>query len=349
MLKIQKCGLPPGTLVHTGLQKVEKATISLIDFTPDDFREVKIEDVEDLRQYTGNTSVSWVNIDGLHEIDIIEKIGDIFGIHPLVLEDILHTEHRPKIDFYDDYAFIVIRMLNYNDKRDSFESEQLSLVLGRNFVITFQEESGDVFDTVRERIRKASKVRLRGADFLAYNLLDLVVDTYFHSLERMGEWIEKLELEIIRKPNRRRTLEINELKRDLNFLRKNIWPVREVVHAMQRQDNDELIGKEIDMYLNDLYDHSIQVLDTVETYRDMIGNLMDLYLSNISYKMNEVMKTLTVITSIFIPLTFITSIYGMNFKNMPELNTTYGYFVVLGVILVIGASMAFYFKRKGWF
>ncbi|MGZ5242547.1 MAG: magnesium/cobalt transporter CorA [Bacteroidia bacterium] len=349
MHKIKKIGLPPGTLIHTGVQKVEKASITLIDFTPENFHELKIADAEELRQYTNSESVTWVNVDGLHEVDIIEKIGNIFGIHSLVLEDILHTEHRPKADFYDDYAFIVIKMLNYNTSRDTFDSEQLSIILGRNFVITFQEEPGDVFDTIRERIRKASKIRQRRADFLVYSMMDLVIDTYFHSLERMGEWIENLELEIIRKPNRRRTLEINELKRDLNFLRKNIWPVREVVHAMQRQEDDTMIAKEIDMYLNDLYDHSIQVIDTVETYREMIGNLMDLYLSNISYKMNEVMKTLTVITSIFIPLTFITGIYGMNFKNMPELETQYGYFVILAVIITIAFAMIIYFRRKSWF
>jgi magnesium transporter len=192
-------------------------------------------------------------------------------------------------------------------------------------------------------------VRQHGADYLAYTLTDLIIDTYFHMLERMGEWVEALELEIIRKPNRRRTLEINELKHDLNFLRKNIWPVRDVVHVLQRHEEDGLISPETEIFLNDLYDHTIQVIETVETYRDMIGNLMDLYLSNISYKMNEVMKTLTVITSLFIPLTFITSIYGMNFKYMPELNTPYGYYVLLGVLVVVATGMITFFKRRGWF
>jgi magnesium transporter len=348
MNKIQKCGLPPGSLIHTGERKVENIEINLLDFSATSYEEKEIKDVEELSNFVRKDSTTWVNIDGLHDTGTIEKVGEIFNIHPLVLEDILDTDHRPKAEFYDGYAFIVIKMLNYNVDRDIFQSEQLSMVMGRNFVITFQEEPGDVFDTVRERIRKGLKVREHGPDYLAYTLLDLIVDTYFHMLERMGEWIENMELSIIRNPNRRRTLEINELKHDLNFLRKNIWPVREVAHVLQRHEED-LITDETQIFLNDLYDHIIQVIETVETYRDMIGNLMELYLSNISFKMNEVMKTLTVITSIFIPLTFITGLYGMNFKHMPELQTKYGYFVVLGVLVSVASFMILYFRRRKWF
>ncbi|RYD81606.1 MAG: magnesium/cobalt transporter CorA [Sphingobacteriales bacterium] len=348
MNKIQKCGLPPGSLIHTGERKVENMAINVLDFTANGFEEKEIKDIEELRNYVGKDSTTWVNIDGLHDTESIEKIGKIFDIHALVLEDILDTDHRPKAEFYDGYAFIVIKMLNYNSQRDIFENEQLSMVMGKNFVLTFQEEPGDVFDTVRARIRKGLKVRQHGPDYLAYTLLDLIVDTYFHMLERMGEWIEDMELNIIRNPNRRRTLEINELKHDLNFLRKNIWPVREVAHVLQRHEED-LITRETQIFLNDLYDHIIQVIETVETYRDMIGNLMDLYLSNISYKMNEVMKTLTVITSLFIPLTFITGLYGMNFTNMPELHTKYGYYVVLGVLALVATGMIMFFRRRGWF
>ncbi len=348
MNKIQKCGLPPGTLLHTGKRKMEHVAISVLDFSPEAFEERSIENIDDLKGFVDRKSTTWVNIDGLHDTELIARVGRMFDIHDLVLEDILDTDHRPKAEFYDGYAFVVIKMLNYNNNRDTFESEQLSMIVGENFLITFQEEPGDVFDAVRTRIRKGLKVRQHGADYLAYTLLDLIVDTYFHMLERMGDWIENMELSIIRNPNRRRSLEINDLKHDLNFLRRNIWPVREVAHVLQRHEED-LITDETRIFLNDLYDHIIQVIETVETYRDMIGNLMDLYLSNISYKMNEVMKTLTVITSIFIPLTFITGIYGMNFSNMPELETKYGYFVILGVLLLVASSMVFYFKRKGWF
>lgn len=348
MNKIKKIGLAPGTLIHTGLRRREHVTITLIDYDQENINEVCVTDLETLRGLEESTSTTWINIDGLHDTSVIEKLGDIFRIHPLVQEDILNTDQRPKVDLHDEYIFVVLKMLNYNEALDIFETEQLSLILGHNFVLSFQEEAGDSFDTVRERIRKGSRIRNKKADYLMYALMDATVDSYYYALERMGEWIQELENNIIKNPNRRRSFEISDLKRDMVMLRKNIWPVRELMHKLQRYE-DKLIAKDTKIFLDDIYDHTIQMIDNIETYRDMISNLMDLYLSNLSYKMNDVMKTLTMIATIFIPITFITSLYGMNFKYIPELESRFGYFGVLLIIAISTIGMIIYFRKKGWF
>lgn len=347
MNKIKKYGQAPGTLYYTGKRIVENAIVSLMDYNENVVHEEILEDVDVLKNYKERQTTTWVNVDGLYDTKTIEKIGNIFELHPLIMEDILNVSQRPKVDFHKDYTFIVCKMLNYNDAIDVFENEQLSIVFGKNFVITFQEEAGDPFEPVRERIRKKAKINAKGPDYLVYAILDMVVDTYFHVNERMGEWIEDLERQILNKPNRRRPFEISDLKRDALFLRRNIWPVREVIHSLQRNE-DGIISSDNRFYFNDLYDHVIQNIDNLENYRDMTANLMELYLSNISQKMNEVMKTLTIIATIFIPITFITSWYGMNFKYMPELNTRYGYPTILAIIVCITIGMLYYFKRKDW-
>jgi magnesium transporter len=347
MNKIQKAGMPPGTLLYTGAYASQEARVTVVDYSTSVYHFEELTDLDKLKDFKERKTITWVNVDGLSNIPVIEKIGQIFNLHPLILEDILHTEQRAKADLHDDYIYLVMHMLNYNEKRDTFESEQLSIVFGSNYVITFQEEKGDNFDSIRERIKKQGKITEKGADYLAYSLIDVIVDSYYHVMERMGEWIEGLEAEIMKRPNRKRTFEINDMKRDANFLRKHIWPVREMLHSLQRHE-EGLLSKDTRVYLNDAYDHCIQVMDNLETYRDMIANLMDLYLSNLSFKMNEVMKTLTIIATIFIPITFITSLYGMNFQYMPELHWKYGYFAVVGIIVAISCIMLIYFKRKGW-
>ena len=347
MNRIKKVGSEPGTLVYVGDAANNKVTIDIIDYSPLEFNESIINDFDELHSCKKRDTVKWINVNGVNDEKIIREIGEIFGIHPLVLEDVMNTDQRPKVDFFDEYVYIVLKNLNYNSKKDDFESEQISLVCGRNYVITFQEEIGDDFEPIRERLRKGGRTRELGADFLAYSLVDLIVDTYYQILDRMGDWIEDLEDEIIHQPEIKKTLEIKDLRRDLQMLRKNIWPVRELINSILRHDTD-IYGKEVRIYFKDIYDHIVQIIDTMDTYRDMITTLMDLYLSNISFKMNEVMKILTIIATIFIPITFITSLYGMNFDVMPELHTKYGYYSVLIVIVLVTLGMLYYFKRKKW-
>jgi magnesium transporter len=281
-------------------------------------------------------------------VGIIEKVGAHFGIHPLVLEDILHTGQRPKVEDLGDYIFIVLKMLYHDDQEDEMLGEQVSLLLGQNCVISFQEREGDIFNPIRERIRNSKgRIRRAGADYLAYALVDAIVDHYFVILEKMGEKIESLEEELVTNPTPETLQIIHKLKRNLIFLRKSVWPLREVINALERGESP-LITEPTGIYLRDVYDHSIQVIDTIETFRDMVSGMLDIYLSSLSNRMNEVMKVLTIIATIFIPLTFIAGIYGMNFKFMPELEWHWGYPTALIVMLLIVGSMFIYFRRKKW-
>jgi magnesium transporter len=286
--------------------------------------------------------VTWINIDGLKDKAKLEKICKHFNLHPLVIEDILHTEQRPKVEDYDDYLYIVVRMLDFDEKKNHIKSEQISVVLGPACVISFQERDGDTFTAVRERIRKdKGKVRRMGPDFLAYSLLDTIVDRYFVILERLGERIESMEEAMIRSPSPKILHQIHRLKRELVTLRKSVWPLREVVNALERETRSKspLIKKGMQFYLRDLYDHTIQVIDTVETYRDVSSGMLDIYLSSVSNRMNEIMKVLTVIGTIFIPLTFVTGWYGMNFLFMPELHHPLGYPAVLLFMALVAVTM----------
>jgi len=343
-----KIGLPPGTLIHIGERKTEKVRIRILDYDEAQFEEEEAKTIEESFPFKDKPTVTWINIDGIHQVEIIEKLGSHFGLHPLLLEDILNTDQRPKMEDYGDYIFIVLKMLYLGEANNEIEAEQVSLILGSNFVISFQEREGDVFDPVRDRIRNAKgRIRKAGADYLAYTLLDAIVDNYFIILESLGETIEETEEQLATNPNSETLQLIHVLKKEMIFLRKSIWPLREVISGLERCESS-LIHQSTGAYLRDVYDHTIQIIDTVESYRDMISGMLDIYLSSISNKMNEVMKVLTIFASIFIPLTFVAGLYGMNFSFMPELKWQWGYFGILGFMVSVGVSLMVYFKRKRW-
>jgi magnesium transporter len=344
----QKVGLTPGTLVHVGEKKIEKVRIRIIDYDETQLEEKEVKTVEECFPFKDKPTVSWINIDGLHDLEVVEKIGKQFGLHPLVLEDIVNTGQRPKLEDLGNHIFVVLKMLYYDREKNELEAEQVSLILGENFVISFQERVGDIFEPLRERIRQSKgRVRKSAADYLAYALIDSIVDHYFVILEQLGERIEDTEQELATDPTAETLQCIRAFKKEMIFLRKSVWPLREVVNSLERGESS-LIHDSTGIYLRDVYDHTIQIIDTVESYRDMLSGMLDVYLSSISNKMNEVMKVLTIFAAIFIPLTFVAGIYGMNFSFMPELGWRWGYFAVLLVMAVIGASMLVYFRRKRW-
>lgn len=342
-------GLPPGSLVHIGEQRADKVRIDVINYNDKDFQEKMIEQIDECFIFKEKPNVSWINVEGIHQPEIIQKLGDCYGFHPLILEDILNTGQRPKIEDFRDYIYIVFKMLYHRDKSDEIVTEQISLILGQNFVISFQEGmEGDVFNQIRERIKNdKGRIRQMGADYLAYSLMDAVVDNYFIILERLGERIELLEEDLVSHPTPNTLNMLHNLKREMIFLRKSIWPLREVVGTLERGDT-LLINESTRRYLKDVYDHSIQVIETIEIFRDMLSGMLDIYLSSISNRLNEIMKVLTLIATIFMPLTFIVGVYGMNFKYMPELEWRWGYPLILGVMLAVGIIMLTYFKRKKW-
>jgi magnesium transporter len=343
-----KAGAPPGTLIHIGEEKVEKVSIEVIDYDEENLKEKEIENIKDIIPLKEKPTVTWININGIHDVEIIKKIGDIFKLHPLLMEDIMNTGQRPKMQNFEDYIFVVLKMLHYNDKEGKVIVEQVSLILGQNYVISFQEVEGDVFETIRDRLRNAKgRIRKKGADYLLYALIDAIVDNYFIILENFGERIEDIEEELISESKVETLHAIQRIKREMIYLRKSVWPLREVVNSLEREEST-MIEKSTDIFLRDVYDHTIQVIDSIESYRDVVSGMLDLYLSSISNKMNEVMKILTIFAAIFIPLTFIAGIYGMNFNFMPELNWRWGYFGIIIFMLSVGITMLVYFKRKKW-
>jgi magnesium transporter len=345
-----KAGLPPGSLVHIGRRKVEQTRITIIDYDEKRVQEKEAKTVEECFPFKDQPTVTWVNIDGIHDMDIIEKVGKHFGIHPLVLEDIVNTGQRPKVEDFENYLFFVVKMLTYeeNDKKGSINSEQVSILVGPHFVISFQERQGDVFEAIRDRLRNdKGRIRKEGSDYLAYALIDAIVDGYFIVLENLGDRIEGLEDAVIEDPSSQTLQKINGLKREMITLRRSVWPLREVIGSLER-GGSSLIQPTTMTYLRDLYDHTVQVADTIETYRDMVAGTRDTYLSSVSNRMNEIMKVLTIIATIFIPVTFIAGVYGMNFKFMPELAWRGSYFVVLGVMAAVALVMIAYFKKKDW-
>lgn len=343
-----KTGLPPGVLIHIGEKKAEKVRINILDYDEIQFKEKEAKTIEECFPFKDTPTITWINIDGLHEVDVIEKIGKNFDFHPLLLEDILNTEQRPKIEDFESHIYLVLKMLYYEDRTKKINSEQISIIFGRNFVISFQEKEVDVFNPIRERIRTGKgRIRKMGADYLAYSLIDAIVDNYFTILEKVGEDIEEVEETMIINPTPRTLHALHTLKRKMISLRKSVWPLREVISTFERSDSS-LILDTTRIYLKDVYDHTIQVIDTVETFRDILSGMLDVYLSSISNKMNEIMKVLTIIATIFIPLTFIAGVYGMNFENMPELKWQWGYPAIWFVMLIIGISMLVYFRKKKW-
>ncbi|MFP3912564.1 MAG: magnesium/cobalt transporter CorA [Desulfobacteraceae bacterium] len=344
----RKAGLPPGTLVHLGDKLAEAVTISLTQYNADTLTEEEFENVEACGPRKLPDGITWINIDGTHQVEVIEKMGRHLGLHPLTLEDMVNGYQRPKLEEFENYIFIILKMLSYDTEKNELGMENASLVLGGDYVLSVHEKAGHVFAPIRERLRKArGRIRKKGVDYLFYALVDAIVDNYFGVLEKMGEQIESLEEELLAEPGPSTMERIHALKRELIFLRKSVWPLREVINALKREDSG-LIQETTRIYLQDVYDHTIQVIDTVETFRDITSSMLDMYLSVVSNRMNEIMKVLTLIATIFIPLTFIAGIYGMNFEIMPELKWPLGYPMVWAVVVLIGGAMVLYFKRKKW-
>jgi magnesium transporter len=344
----KKAGLPPGTLIHIGARKTPEPKITIIDYDEATFQERETKAIEECFLFKDKPTVTWINVDGLHQSEILEKLGECYHFHPLVLEDILNTDQRPKMEEYGEYLYIVLKMLHDKGKGNQIEAEQVSLVLGPNYVFSFQESGGDVFDQIRERLRTGKgRLRKMGADYLAYTLVDAIVDYYFVILEKLGERIELLEEELVTHPRTETLKEIHTLKREMIFLRKAVWPLREVISSLQRGESP-LVQKTTGIYLRDVYDHTIQVMDTIETFRDILSGVLDIYLSSVSNRLNSVMKVLTIIATVFMPLTFLAGVYGMNFKYMPELEWRWGYPVTWAVMAAIGVAMLVYFRKKKW-
>ena len=344
----KKAGLPPGALVHVGKKKTDKVNISVIDYSKTEFSEKICSNVEECFPFKETKNISWINVDGLHDTKVIGKLGDHYKLHPLLQEDILNTSSRPKAEAYDNCLFLTLKMLGISEDGNAVVSEQVSFVLGNNWLISFQEIQGDVFDGLRNRLReKIAPAMQFGTDYLLYRLIDIVVDNYFFVTEYMSEKNEQLEEKVLMEANTQTLQEIQRQKKLLIDFRKSIAPLREAVGILQRE-NTSFIQERTIRYLRDVYEHIIQVNDSIESQKEMVASIMDLYLSGVSNKMNQVMQVLTIIATIFIPLTFIAGIYGMNFDNMPELHWKYGYpavWVIMGVVLVI---MLFYFRKKKW-
>ncbi len=331
----------------TGNTPQQATAITVLDYSETDLQEREVQSVDECCVFRDTDTVTWINLEGISP-DVVEKLGEMFHLHPIAVESILNPDQRPKYEDFDDCILLVLKMLLLSEER-RVEIEQVSIVFGPNYVISFQEgTTGDVFDPIRERIR-ASKGRIRrgGPDYLAYALVDSIVDNYFVVLEHLGERIEFLEEDIATNPEPTTLQAIHHLKQDMIFLRKSVWPLREVIASMEREVSP-LVHESTKVYLRDVYEHTIQVIDTVETYRDMLSGMLDIYLSSISYRLNEVMKVLTIIATIFIPLTFIAGVYGMNFRYMPELEWKWGYPLALLLMLIVAGIMMYYFRKKRW-
>lgn len=340
--------MPPGTLLHVGEKKIETVRITVIDYDQAHFQEKEVDSIEECLPFRDTPGITWISIKGIHDVETVQKIGNCFNIHSLTLEDILNTKQRPKMEDFTEYTFLTLKMFHYCEEDTKMCTEQVSLILGSHVVISFQEGEGNVFDPVKKRIRnEKSIIRKMGADYLTYALVDAIVDNYFVILEALGEAIDDVQEELLTDPTTEVLETIQTLKREMIMLRKSVWPLREVVSKLERGESP-LIKESTLIYLRDVYDHTIQVIDTVETFRDMLSGMLDIYLSSVSNKMNEIMKVLTIIATIFIPLTFLAGIYGMNFRYMPELEKQWSYPVVLAFMGVIGLLMVTYFRRKKW-
>jgi magnesium transporter len=344
----KKAGLSPGTLVHIGEKKIEKVRIFLIQYDGNQAVEKEVSRPEDCFPILDSPTVTWIHVIGLHETDILKKFGDLLKLNHLVLEDILNPDQRPKLEDYGDYLYIVLKALSIKNGEGEISSDQVSLILGKSFVLSFEESEPDNCKIIRDRIRNPQgRHRKYGADYLLYSLIDAVVDQYFTVLEDMGERIEALEDLLVNAPTPDALKILHHLKREILQLRKAIWPLREVIGTLSR-GVCAFIQAPTEIYLRDVYDHTIQALDTVETYRDMLSGMLDIYLSSLSNRMNEVMKVLTIFATLFMPITFIVGVYGMNFEWMPELKWHWSYPLVWAVMISIVGCMLFYFRRKKW-
>lgn len=349
----KKVGQLPGSLIYMGDRTGNGIKINITSYNRENYSERKVETPEEIKPEAEGSL--WVNVDGIHIPETVGAIGEKFNIHPLTQEDILNTAHRPKAEDNGSYIFVVIKMLELEAASGTLKTEQVSLVIGKNYVLSFQENATDEFETVRENLRKnKGKLREMGPDYLAYRLLDVVLDNYFAVLEKIGDRIEAIEDELVENPTRQTLEKIYKLKGEMIIIRRAVWPLREVISSLEKAETD-IISKSTQPYLRDLYDHIVQLIDTNENYREMAAGLMDIYLSSVSNKLNEIMKVLTIISTFFIPLNFIAGVYGMNFNtsisryNMPELNYYLGYPMVLSLMLLIALGLFVYFKRKKWF
>lgn len=339
---ILSAGIPPAEETPSA----GPVRITVIDYDLERYEEKVVTNIEECFPYRDTSTVTWINIDGLSDKQVIGKIGSCYSLHPLILEDLLNTQQRPKMEDLESYLYITLKMLTISQEGEVI-TEHVALILGPNYLISFQENVGDVFDPVRERIRKEGKIRKFGPDYLAYALIDDIVDNYFLVVEGLEERVENLEEELVGNASPQSLLKINKLKKDMIFLRKAVWPLRESINNIDRAESP-LIREETRIYFRDIYDHIIQVIDTLETFRDMISGMIDIYLSSLSYKMNEIMKVLTLIATIFIPLTFVAGVYGMNFEYMPEISNPFGYYAVWVVMIAMVITMLVYFRKKHW-
>jgi magnesium transporter len=338
----------PGTLHYSGPPRSEPLGFDIMDYSEAGLDERKPDAVDAGFPLRDTDTTSWLNVTGLHHVNELARLGEHFGLHPLVMEDIVSTRQRPKLEDYGDYIYIVCRMVDYDEKSRQVRSEQVSLILTQNTVISFQEVAGDVFGPVRERIRVGrGRIRRAGASYLAYALLDAVVDNYFVVLEKLSDEIEGIEEQMLEDARPELLEKVHALKREMILLRRSVWPLREVLAGLTRTESP-LIDEGVVVFVRDVLDHVVQVVEVIESFRDILGGLQDLYLSSVSNRMNEVMKVLTIAATIFVPLTFVAGIYGMNFDFMPELHWKYSYYVFWAVILVLGGGMVGYFKRRGW-
>lgn len=328
----------------------EQTLIHIFDYNLEKFQEIPNAELHTCADYSIGNTITWIDIDSNKDLNIIDTISQNFHFHPLVKENILDKSKRPKFEDFDKELFVLLKFLKRNPETQKFDTENISVIFGQKALVTFQEKiEGDAFEHIRIKIRNPfSKIRKSGTDFLVYSLLDATIESYFHLLEDMGEQVENIEATVMSKPDSSTLRQIYRLKRDIMYLRKVVWPMREVINNLIMTDS-ELIKETTKIYLRDVYQHASQILDTIEINREMLTGMLDVYLSSVSYRMNAVMKVLTVISTIFIPLTFITSVYGMNFEFIPELKWKWGYYYVWGMVVVSTIGMLSYFKVKKWF
>lgn len=341
-------GASPGTVMYVGEDRSDPIVITHIKYDSQGVTGPTPVASSEVKPASGESGISWYTIDGVHDTEVLRVIGENFQLHPLVVEDIANTGQRPKIEDFDNYIFIAMKMITFDSQAKELVAEHVSIILGQGFVLAFLEDEGDVFEPIRARIKAGKgKIRKLGADYLAYALMDAVIDNYFEVLEQIGEEIEEVEDEVVHTPSTKTLHTVHRLKRELIFLRRAVWPMRETANSLLRDESD-LVSNETRLYLRDLYDHTVHVMDTVETLRDIVAGMLDVYLSSVSNKLNEVMKVLTVMSSVFIPLTFLAGVYGMNFQYMPELHWRYGYPVLMGSMAVVAVGLLVAFRKRGW-
>jgi magnesium transporter len=347
-LRSQKVGMAPGALVHVGERRTERPDITLIEFDADALLEKRFKSVAESREFSRGKGTLWLNVHGLHEPEVMAEVGRRFNLHPLVLEDILNTDQRPKIDDYGDYLFIVARFFEYDTATATVSSDQVSIVLGADFVLTFQERPTGTFDPLRERLRgDKGQIRKLGADYLAYSLLDTLVDRYFTILEQLTERTEDIEDQLLQKSTPALLKEIHVIKRETLVMRRAVWPLREVVNSLTRADQ-RFFKPETQPYLRDIYDHTVHVIESLEGIRDLIAGMLDIYLSSISNRVNMEVRILTVITTLFMPAALIAGIFGMNFRHMPLIEDNAGFLIALSMMGTIALVMVTVFWRRRW-